>query len=152
MTLEEIKKTCKALGYPEPEYKQMEYKSRTHEILFEGKYFGYQFYIINYGSHPCAYVEIPADNKIFGKHYDDLDINVHGGLTYSNSYLRGISEGINTWFIGWDYAHYNDYSYYDCLQKEEFTSLFENNKKWTTEEIFEHVRSVIEQIMEVTND
>lgn len=154
MTIEEIKKSCIAIGYPEPEYKQMEYKSRTHEILFEGKYCGYEFYIINYGSHPCAYVRIPRESKLFGKTYielydEDIDINVHGGLTYSNYYLRGVNEEGTSWFIGWDYAHCNDYTYFECVEIDKHNSLFENNKKWTTEEIFKHVTEVIDQIMEI---
>lgn len=64
--------------------KQMEYSSeRKREILFEGKYRDYQFYILNLGTHPTAYVEIPKENKLYEKDYDEIDIDVHGGLTYS---------------------------------------------------------------------
>lgn len=123
------------------EYKQMEYqKERKEEILCEGKYKNFQFYILNLGTHPTAYVEIPRESFLFGKGYNQIDIEVHGGLTFADSSLIGNKN--NSWFIGWDYAHCTDYMGYDID--------FEFNrsaKKWTTEEIFEDVVSVIEQLI-----
>ena len=123
------------------EYKQMEYqKERKKEILCEGKYKNFQFYILNLGTHPTAYVEIPRDSILFGKGYNQIDIDVHGGLTFADSSLIGVKT--NSWFIGWDYAHCTDYIGYDID--------FEFNrsaKRWTTEEIFEDVVSVIEQLI-----
>ena len=34
-----------------------------------------------------GYVAIPPDHPLHGKHYDTLDIEIHGGLTYSGSML-----------------------------------------------------------------
>lgn len=142
MKLEEIKRLD-----PSVEYKQMKYQAdRKLEILCEGKYKAYQFYILNLGTHPTAYIEIPFTNKLFGMGYGEIydmgiDIEVHGGLTYADDYLRDIKN--NTWFIGWDYAHYNDYAGYEIRFPEELRT---GGKKWTTEEIFDDVVSVIEQI------
>lgn len=125
--------------------KQMEYSSeRKREILFEGKYRDYQFYILNLGTHPTAYVEIPKENKLYEKDYDEIDIVVHGGLTYSEDYLTGIKK--NSWFIGWDYAHFGDYIYYQVKLPVDFSMY---DKKWTTEEIFEEVKDVINQIIDM---
>lgn len=143
MKLKEIKKLI-----PNVEFKQMIYQSkRKIEILFEGKYKGYQFYILNLGTHPTAYVEIPIESKLFGKNYEEIycmgiDIDVHGGLTYSDTYLQDIKK--DTWFIGWDYAHYDDY-----MPPYEGIGYEYQGKKWTTEEIFEDVVSCIEQIIEI---
>ena len=124
-------------------YKQMEYGFESKvEVLFEGAYKGYQFYILNLGTHPTAYIEIPRTNKLFGKDYDDIDIGVHGGLTYADDHLQDIKK--DTWFIGLDYAHFGDYFGFDSL----FRVMNENNKKWTTEEIFDDVVNAIEQIIE----
>lgn len=125
--------------------KEMIYKSWGDlEILFEGKYKGYQFYILNLGTHPTAYIEIPSNHKLFRKSYDEIysmgiDVDVHGGLTYSSNRLRGIKE--NSWFIGWDYAHAGDFVGYDMLYPSEYRN---NDKNWTTEEIFEDVKRGIE--------
>lgn len=127
-------------------YKQMEYGiERKIEVLLEGTYKGYQFYILNLGTHPTAYVEIPRGNKLFRKGYMEIydmgiDIDVHGGLTYADDHLQDIKE--NTWFIGWDYAHCFDYYGGYVIA----SNLNEKSKKWTTEEIFEDVVKAIEQI------
>ena len=138
---------------PNIEFKQMEYQSeRIFEILCQGIYKGYQFYIMNLGTHPTAYVEIPITNKLFGKTYNEIydmgiDIDVHGGLTYSKSYLLEshlLGGEINKWFIGWDYAHYNDYAGYEERFPKEMRT---GGKKWTTEEIFEDVVNAIEGLI-----
>ena len=140
MKLEEIKKLM-----PNVEYKPMVYQAeRKIEILCEGTYKGYQFYILNLGTHPTAYVEIPKESKLFHKGYMEIDdINVHGGLTYAEDHLQDIKE--DTWFIGWDYAHAGDYLGFEAILPSQ---LRLNEKKWTTEEIFDDVVSVIEQIQE----
>lgn len=49
----------------------------------------------------CGYVGIPTNHPFFEKNYDEIDISVHGGLTFSD-YMDGI------WFIGFDCAHVGD--------------------------------------------
>ena len=137
MKLKEIKELMLNL-----EYKQMKYQpGREVEILCEGKYKDYQFYILNLGTHPTAYIEISRENILFGKDYNEIDIEVHGGLTYAEDHLQNIKN--NTWFIDWDYAHYNDYAGYEIMFPK---GLRTGGKKWATEEIFDDVVSVIEQI------
>lgn len=127
------------------EYKQMEYqKERKEEILCEGKYKNFQFYILNLGTHPTAYVEIPRESILFGKGYNKIDIEVHGGLTFADSSLIGAKN--DSWFIGWDYAHAGDYAGYSEVYPG-LARLSIDDKKWTTEEIFEDVVSVIEQLV-----
>lgn len=122
------------------EYKEMKYSpERKVEILCQGKYKNYQFYILNLGTHPTAYVEIPRKHKLFEKKYEGIDIDVHGGLTFSEDHLQDIKN--NSWFIGWDYAHFGDFFGTDLLFN---FNTFE--KKWTTEEIFDDVVSVIDQL------
>ena len=151
----EVKKILKIMN--NFEYKKMKYYSERieREILCEGEYKGYKFYILNFGTHPTAYIKIPPQNKLFFKDYDDIDnIDVHGGLTYSENYLF-ITEDkkIKGWFIGWDYAHYGDYVGY--LDEEgqfyHFLRMQGNKKgkKWTTKEILQDCFSVIDQIIEL---
>lgn len=130
------------------EYKQMKYQpNRIHEILFEGYFKGYHFLIMNLGTHPTAYIEIPRESKLFGKDYDEIwdltEIDVHGGPSYSDSYVMGAKE--NSWFIGWDYAHFGDYYGADSIF--EGTGLYsKDDKKWTTAEIMQDVISGINSI------
>lgn len=149
MTLEKIKELMLNV-----EYKQMAYQpDRIFEVLCQGKYEEYQFYIMNLGTHPTAYVEIPITNKLFGKDYFEIydmetDIDVHGGITYSRNHLFGGEK--NKWFIGWDYAHAGDYAGYS-EKYPELARLSIYDKKWTTEEIFEDVVNAIQQIMKEEN-
>lgn len=49
----------------------------------------------------CGYVYIPATHPMWGVHYDEAALDVHGGLTYSES-------EDDAWCFGFDCAHYND--------------------------------------------
>ena len=117
---------------------------RKLELLYKGNYKGYDYYILNLGTHPTAYIEIPKGHKFYKKHYDRIDLNVHGGLTYSDSELMGIKS--TSWFIGWDYAHLGDYLGYEV--KFEFARCLDD-KKWTTEEIIKDCKNAIDQIIEM---
>lgn len=147
MKLKDLQEMAQRYTNGEITYKQMKYSShRKIEILCEGTYCGYQFYILNLGTHPTAYIEIPRESKLFGKGYMEIydmgiDIEVHGGLTFADNHLQGIKE--NSWFIGWDYAHCRDW--YGGYEKD-CPTLNAHAKKWTTEEIFEDVANAIEQI------
>lgn len=123
--------------------KPMRYEEhRTLEVLYQDNYEGYNYFVISYGTHPCAYVELPKDHPAYGLTYSEIEekyiINVHGGLTYSSSSLLLRD---NTWIIGWDYAHCDDYSIFS-----EYCSFLHDLKKWTTEEIIEECKSVIKQL------
>lgn len=113
-------------------------KDYKREIIGHGKYEGYTFYILSLGTHPTAYVEIPKYHYIYKKEYSEIyEIDVHGELTYSENYLYLPNDKLeNSWFIGWDYNHYDDYN----------SMFFTEGKKWTTKEIFDDVKSVIEQL------
>lgn len=128
--------------------KEMIYsKDRKVELLDKGTCCGFNCYILNLGTHPTAYVEIPKKHKYYQKNYNEIGdaIDVHGGLTYSeNNLYIGENQEIEGWFIGWDYAHYNDYmGYFDS----NMISL-NNLKKWSTEEIREEVYEVCRQLLE----
>ena len=130
-------------------FKVMKYgKERRTELLCKGKYKNYNYYVLNLGTHPTAYIEIPKENKLYRKSYDEIykigcDIDVHGGLTYSNNELMGIKS--ENWFIGWDYAHCGDYCGYEEFMPE---SIRTYGKKWTTEEIIEECKNAIDQIID----
>ena len=129
--------------------KEMEYgKERRTELLCKDKYKNYNYYVLNLGTHPTAYIEIPKENKLYRKSYNEIyeigcDIDVNGGLTYSDNELMGIKS--ENWFIGWDYAHCGDYCGYEEFMPE---SIRTYGKKWTTEEIIEECKNAIDQIID----
>ena len=108
-------------------------KNRKQTILDKGNYNEFNYVIVSYGTHPCCYVELPKGNKYYNQDYDDINISCHGGLTFADNRDFGNGE---KFYIGWDYAHYNDY-----------TSYFDG-KKWTTKELLKEVKEVINQLVE----
>lgn len=48
-----------------------------------------------------GYVNLPPGHRWYGLHYDQIDVDVHGGLTFSAQ----IGE---YWTIGFDTAHFAD--------------------------------------------
>lgn len=116
------------------------------DILVEGTFKGYQFWILSYGTHPCAYVELPPKHPYYGKkieEYFELPLDVHGGITFARDRLWNLAK--DTSIIGWDYAHCEDYM--PCLKE-----LAPNLKKWTTNEIYEEIEDCINQLIEEQND
>ena len=70
-----------------------------------------------------GYVAVPKDHPFFGKDYDDVDVEVHGGLTFAcpgnnitaaNLPETEVLEGClydldeNWWVFGFDTCHYMD--------------------------------------------
>jgi len=122
---------------------------RPWKIVESGVIDDYYYLILQFDAHPCAYVGIPEDHVLYNKDYEDLynedvDIDVHGGFTYSRDHVCNIT--FNRWWLGWDYGHYDDYmTYY-----EEYSRLKHGDqKRWTVEEIRTEVKNVIEQLKEV---
>ena len=120
----------------------MENGQEVIEILDEGIYKDFHYAIVSYGTHPCAYVEIPKGHELYDVSDEDelVDIDCHYGITYVSK--TGLIKPSNKnhrdgHWIGWDYAHYMDYIFGIC----------HCGKKWTTKEIFEDVKNVIEQLI-----
>ena len=129
-------------------YKEFDfyYRNVYRNVIDTGNYYGFNYYIISMGSHPCCYVEIPKEHKLFKKHYTEIeykyDIQVHGGITYSADHLMSVDETGTKWFLGWDYAHYGDYQYFD--DKIKF-----DGHKYTVEELKEEVQNFCKQIYKI---
>lgn len=123
------------------EIKPMVYKQRVAdiEVLAHDTYRDYEFAIVSFGTHPCAYVGIPKGHRFYRKDYDLKmfdNIPAHCGLTYSEMGIENLMQ--DKWVIGWDYAHSGDYT----------PLLFwEGLKRWSTEEILEEVKAVIDEII-----
>lgn len=117
-------------------------RSESVEQIAAGTYKNFDYYVLNLKTHPTAYIDV-TDSPLNGVCYDYIDIYCHGGLTYSEPTLKTVDK--KGWFIGWDYAHYRDYMDYGDTS---LNNMFSNDKKWTTEEIVEECKNVINQIVE----
>ena len=57
--------------------------------------------------HRCGYVGIPRIHKYYGRDYDSIPVDCHGGLTYGG-YKYPIDDNCKYYYIGFDFAHLGD--------------------------------------------
>lgn len=64
----------------------------------------------------CGYVAVPPGHPYYGRGYDDVDVEVHGGLTYAAKCFGHIchvpepGEPDDVWWLGFDCGHWMDIS------------------------------------------
>lgn len=90
------------------------------EIMFENGINGYH---VTIKKNPflgvlLGYVDLPKDHKFYGLCYDKIDVDVHGGLTYSQQ--KG-----EFWRIGFDCGHSGDFipMFSDLADEKNFKDL-----------------------------
>lgn len=66
----------------------------------------------------CGYVGLPKENRYYKKKYDDIPVDCHCGLTYSEGRLFGQSDK-DTWWIGFDCGHC-----FDGIDKDTFNNIY----------------------------
>ena len=77
-----------------------------------------------------GYVLVPEGHKFHGKSYYDIDVDVHGGLTFGEVIDKGDDFGWRPGcWIGFDTAHSGD-----------------NKETWTKEEVFKETISLFSQL------
>lgn len=102
----ELIRSIKGPWQDEPDYEIGEIEGYTY--LIDRK--------LRTGGHLCGYVKIPFCHKVYGKGWDEISMEVHGGLTYagedaptfgaiSEQERKSLKDG---WWIGFDCAHYKD--------------------------------------------
>lgn len=79
-------------------------------LLAKGEHLGFEWEVTNNGiGYRCGYVRLPLGHPWHGKHYDDLPVEVHGGLTFSEADADCNKGGEdNAFWIGFDCAHCMD--------------------------------------------
>lgn len=59
-----------------------------------------------------CYIAVPPEHKFHGKHHDEIDLEVHGGINFttaSDEFVKrydGLKLPSTHWVIGWHYNHY----------------------------------------------
>lgn len=90
--------------------------------------------------HYCGYVELPASSRLVGLPTQDIDIDVHGGVTFS--------EQVNDhWTIGFDCAHAGDY-----VPGLEDIGFNVGAHEWTVPEVENEVRTMIDQVIDLEDE
>lgn len=130
---------------------KIDYSRKDFYLIDKGMYKDYDYFILYNGRYIISYVLLKPEDKYYECYnYDDIDIDVHGGIIFSDKisedynkdyYLFRLGAKKGHW-IGWDYAHSGDYS----------RDGFDYEKKWTLEEIISDCEKVIEQLIEFNNN
>ena len=110
------------------------------ERVADGLYRSFRFYILTMGSHPCAYIDVGHSEFLAD------EINCHGGITYEDNILATVPE--KSYFIGWDYAHYNDFLVFNDRLAKEYGEPYRAHK-YTISEIVKECANVIDQIIDL---
>jgi hypothetical protein len=114
--------------------------------------------IIHPAGHRCGYVAVPEGHKYHGKGYDDVPVNVHGGLTYAGGKSDYPAPSAGLWWLGYDCAHLGDAADPELMQGE-YKELygrgllghrFDDDTVRTMEYCINECESLAKQLSEVT--
>jgi len=75
------------------------------EVLYREEYNGYLLSVVSFMGSLNGYITLPLGSRYDGADYDDIPIDIHGGLTFG-----GIFDVFSTdnWTIGFDTSHFGD--------------------------------------------
>ena len=86
------------------------FRDLAERTLGNGEHKGFKWEIVsNRMGFRCGYVRVLPGHPWFGKSYNDIDADVHGGLTFTE---HGSDckdhQGKDEWWVGFDCAHSGD--------------------------------------------
>ncbi len=100
-------------------------------------------------SHRCGYVALPKGHIAYGLNYIDIDVDVHGGLTF-NAYSKPNDifndDDDDLYWLGFDCAHAGD-----RILRRGIPSILTAHF-WTLEEVIKETESLAKQLGELTID
>lgn len=138
-------------------FKEMVYQKERCDslVLADGIYKDHRYIVKSLGTHPTAYVQLNNSDLMYIESIrnahndpeelscDDFLIECHGGLTYYSDLLYVDNrDSLPGHWVGWDYAHCEDYCGYD------YDNPYYHTKKWTTKEMVDECKNVIDQVVE----
>lgn len=87
----------------------------------------------------CAYIGFPVWHPLSKLDYDNIPLNVHGGLTFCGK-GDGKIYPLNKFWIGWDYAHWGDTAFYELKR-----GYIEGTHGWTTQEVIDELKEAMSE-------
>jgi hypothetical protein len=94
----------------------------------------------------CGYVGLPEGHKYFGKEYDNIPINVHGGLTYAG---HDIGDDKTLFYIGFDCDHYMDIAPFRAFSNLSYLELIEyGNTYKDIQYVREQIKGMVDQLLD----
>lgn len=103
---------------------------------------GVRLLILRGPSSVNAYVGVPSSHPLAGHAYDDLPVQAHGGLTFSEAGKAESPWPKGWWWYGWDYSHSGDRATYrDTMPMLSRSSIDET--AWTPEMVRQDAWSTV---------
>ena len=131
---------------------------RPNDVLSKGEHVGYEWMTVHNGSgYRCGYVRVPVGHPWHGKDWDEVNAEVHGGVTFAAADVSCDKPGPdNAWWPGFDCAHGGDAPDRSLGGKEYFNPLGEmlgdNPSEYgtirTQQYVEQECRSLCEQAMQ----
>ena len=113
---------------------------------------GYHLVVMFVGSHRCGYLGLPKGHKLEGKEYDDIDVSVHGGLTFAEFSPSFQLTGFD-YYIGFDCMHCDDASDIESMKRYGATpkeierwEIFQGEVR-TQEYVLNELHDLVEQLI-----
>lgn len=101
--------------------------------------------VLVHGRHRCGYVRVPRGNPAFiVENYDDIPVEVHGGLTFSSFGTEWDKNKKHFW-VGFDCAHAGD-----LIINESNDGYKQDWKFWTLDMVVEETNLLAAQIKNLT--
>lgn len=100
-----------------------------------------------------AYVGVPIRHEMANKNHNDLDIDCHGGLTYSGTGSH--FNGVGWYWFGWDYGHAWDFVPRLAELSVKFGGSADplpDQKVWTQAEVERQMTDVLSQFRALVNE
>lgn len=108
----------------------------------------------------CGYLGVPEEHPWYGKDYSELEVSVHGGLTYAapcqeyeDAEMTGIchvpvpGDPDNIWWLGFDTAHLEDVTpAFDQRMRE---TLPDYSSLWPVSRSYKNVNYIKEEIQQL---
>lgn len=84
--------------------------NRPECVLAEGVHEGMEWVVVhNNSGYRCGYVRVPKGHPWHGKDWDEVDCEVHGGITFAEADVHCDKPGEDdAWWVGFDCAHGGD--------------------------------------------
>jgi hypothetical protein len=110
-----MSKDVKPIEYNKAEWGDGPWQNEPDRVEFEHEGFPCLILRTQLG-HLCGYVAVSPNHPDYNKDYNDVNVKVHGGLTYAGMCSGHIchvpkeGEPDNVYWLGFDHAHCGDYS------------------------------------------
>lgn len=120
-------------------------KLETGTVLHDKLYLPFRGLVLRGPAAMLAYIGLPRSHPYWGMKYDDLPSHdVHWGWTFSAD-GDGDFRPRGWWWIGWDYGHAGDMSWYDLDPRfAEFRGT--DRHKWTVPEVVTELEAAIKSL------